>query len=257
VDIQVIIAVLTLLGVVVAVIALVPRWVAFLEERPHVARRFGRPLGWLRRWWRAVFALVVLAFVDYLVWRRRDLWLVGAIAWLAVVLLLFRREVGGGARWLVGLVKRFYLWTLWRLVVRPARDHLDVAVCEVRRESLQNLSIRALQMLGFVARSYLDGRTVDDGRVWVSASDCGQDWGDLFAGEQKRRMQGVFGELMKKGWLDRGTWSPEAEYDPDVLVRLPRCFTTGGAARTLQREVEQELSRKIEAEVEAGHWPPM
>jgi len=53
--------------------------------------------------------------------------LIGAAALVALVAVLrFWRFIVLGLRWGSQQIKRFYLWMLWGLVVRPATDHLNV-----------------------------------------------------------------------------------------------------------------------------------
>ena len=114
--VDIVIAVLILM---LTATGLVPVWVPFLEERPHLAARIGRPMRWLSQWWRVVFAAVVLVFVGYVVWNRPEVWLVGLIAAVVFLLLWFIRELATGIRWLGRTV-------LWKAIIRPARDHFGV-----------------------------------------------------------------------------------------------------------------------------------
>ena len=84
-----------------------PTWVPFVEERGYDAAWLLPYLEWVGkwRWWRVVFAGAGLVLAGAL------------LRW-------FRRQVIRPFRWLGGLGKRFYLWVLWQLVVRPARDHM-------------------------------------------------------------------------------------------------------------------------------------
>ena len=93
-----------------------PTWVPFLEQRGYDAAWLLPSVRLVQRWWRVVFAGAGLV-------------LVGALLWW------FRRQVIRPFKWLGGLGKRAggklrdgYLGVLWRLVVRPARDHLGVVV---------------------------------------------------------------------------------------------------------------------------------
>ena len=126
-----------------------PTWVPFVQERGYDA-------GWL---------------LQYLEWVGKwRWWLVGVLVISVMVL----------AVWRFG--KRFYLWVLWEVVVRPARDHWGVLVGEdaavgvsaleraaaARRggleETVVGLSAKALRVLGRVLVRYDPalGRTV----VW-------------------------------------------------------------------------------------------
>lgn len=55
--------------------------------------------------------------------------LIGASALIALVAVLrFRRVIARALGWVSQHIKRFHLWVLWHLVVRPAKDHLNVMV---------------------------------------------------------------------------------------------------------------------------------
>ena len=146
--------VISFMALVVAVLGLVPKWVPFLEARPHIAERMRGPLRILSQFWRVMLGTVVLASIGLLIWFWPELTLAGLIGMLGFVLWWFRREVRGGIRWLGGLAKRLYLWLLGQLVIRPATDHLGLVwyggLDTDRIESLRSLGSDTQQVLWVV-----------------------------------------------------------------------------------------------------------
>ena len=96
---------LALVAIVIALVGQIPDWVGL-----------GEKLG---------FEPAQLAAYAESVQRALAVVVVSAAVLIVVSLILrFRRQVIRPFRWLGGLGKRFYLWVLWQLVVRPARDHM-------------------------------------------------------------------------------------------------------------------------------------
>lgn len=100
----------------------------------------------VQRWWQSV--------------------LIGATTLVGLVAVLrFWRFIFRGFGWVRQQMKRFYLWILWHLVVRPAKSHLDLMIRpgtgKVRteeltdlRDRLSNLTPDALQVLEVVLNEY-------------------------------------------------------------------------------------------------------
>jgi formylglycine-generating enzyme required for sulfatase activity len=73
-------------------------------------------------------AAIALAYPT-VVQRWRQPVLIGALALVALVAgLRFRPVVPRGFAWARNRCKRIYLWLLWHLVIRPARDHLNLMI---------------------------------------------------------------------------------------------------------------------------------
>ncbi len=116
--------VITVLIFIATVTGLVPVWVPFLEERPHMVARVRRPLRWLQQWSRVVFAAVVLVLVGYVVWSWPVVWPVGLIAWVLFLPLWFMPE-------LAPRIRRLGRAVLWKAIIKPARDHFGVEASRV------------------------------------------------------------------------------------------------------------------------------
>ena len=169
---------------------------------------------------------------------------------VAVLMWKFWRQVVRPFTWLGGLGKRFSLWVLWLVVIRPARDHLGIVACEFRSRLLHAVGPIALKMLGMATGDYVAGRTTDDGSVFVSPRDLGLGVETLSGAQIRDHMLAAGDELREIGFVDKCTWSQD---DCDVTVRLPRWLTVCGAVRVLDREVADELARRRRQEWRAGH----
>jgi hypothetical protein len=97
--------VLGILSFLVGVLGLVPKWVPFLEERPHLVWWVGAALELLTHWWRLAFSAGVLLLLGYAAWS-------------------FRYRLGGCLRQATRNLKRIWAWIVWDLLSRPARDEL-------------------------------------------------------------------------------------------------------------------------------------
>jgi len=95
---------LAVAALVVTALGAIPNWVNLLQARGYDAAWLIPALQWVQsaRW--VIVALFAYGAAVLLVWRF----------WPLLVRLL---------KWLGGLPKRFYLWLLWHLVIRPVRDH--------------------------------------------------------------------------------------------------------------------------------------
>ena len=243
------VSVLVLLGVaisfmalVVGVLGLVPKWVPFLEARPHLAEGMRGPLRVLRRFWRVLLALVVMASVELFMWFWPELRLAGLIGICGFLAWWFRREVCSGIRWL-------YLWLLWQLVIRPARDHRGLIVSPDGEDRvLEGMSDDALRLLSHVTARYVAERpaTIDE-RFLVEPADWlpVRELRSLSEKEAILRQQRACEELLDQGFLT----APKAfeEHERSVLPRLPAWCTLGGGARRVLRAVKLELEERERA----------
>jgi len=190
-----------------------------------------------------------------------------ALAWLVLLMVCFYALAfpGRTARWtkerrlatllwLEGLVKRPYVWLLWHLVIRPARDHRGLMVAaEGQHNLLKYMSQDSLLVLAFVAESYLTGKhTTNTGTVMIEPPYWTGQTGSLPRYRMKGRQKPACDELLAEGFLVKAEWSTESEDDWYVEVRLPLWCTLGGGARAVLRGVTLELGRRARAEEEAG-----
>ncbi len=111
--------IMVLLSCVFGGLMLLMKGIEFLDERPHVVGRMLGPIRWLRRHQRVVLAIGFSASMDYVMWRWPELRLIGLIGLFVFLVVWFWRELCSGIRVL-------YRRVLWRVIVRPARDHFGV-----------------------------------------------------------------------------------------------------------------------------------
>jgi len=129
----------------------------YIEEHPRPL--WTRYLSWyldaLRQHWplalRVLVGLVTCAVAVHLV-RKFRRQLVRLFKW-------FTRQMVRPFKWLAGIAKRFYLWLLWQLVIRPARDHLGQEA--VSAEHLE----RALSSISSEMRDQMETQAERE-RVW-------------------------------------------------------------------------------------------
>ena len=212
-----------------------PTWVPFVAERGYDAAWLMPSVRLVQRWWRVVFAGAGLV-------------LVGALLWW------FRRQVIRPFKWLGGLGKRFYLWVLWEVVVRPARDHWGVVVGEDAgvgvsaleraagggrgglEETLVGLSAKALRVLGRVLVRYDPalGRTV----VWQTSPDdqhvLSHEFHEDFGALQRAACQ----ELVEAGLFSNVRFALRRE--ASVTIDLDQRVLDAGVLR-VRELVEEEL----------------
>jgi hypothetical protein len=94
-----------IVALAVAVLGLVPKWVPFLEERPHLTGRIQGPVRGLRRWWQLLGAITLVlaagcAALQWPEWRG-----MAGLACLMMLLWWFRQWIQltlGG--WAAGLL---------------------------------------------------------------------------------------------------------------------------------------------------------
>ena len=218
------------LALVVAVLALIPNWVPFLEDR-------GYDDAWL---------------IPALQWVQRARWVIVALVASAVALLLvwkFWRHLVRLFKWLGGLPKRLYLWLLWQLVIRPARDHRGLIVSPDGEDRvLEGMSDDALRLLSHVTARYVAERPATiDARFLVEPADWlpVRELRSLSEKEAILRQQRACEELLDQGFLT----APKAfeEHERSVLPRLPAWCTLGGGARRVLRAVKLELEERERA----------
>jgi hypothetical protein len=247
------------------------------ESRRARAKQWWVILGPLVAVWGCIGTWLVPASVAYVVYAQVRVW-VSEVAGLALLLVVGIAGVAlsgvGGLlvfkfwpqlvrlfKWLTAPLRSLYVWLLWHLVIRPARDHRGLVVAaRDEYDQFDGMSTHALRILVVAAEGYLSGKhATGDGTVLLEPSDS---WGgnhQYATPEQIRRVgQKACDELLGKGLVTRATLAPgEADYDPPIIeVTLPPWCTMAGGARPVLRRAKLELNRRDEAEWEAGHgWP--
>jgi hypothetical protein len=259
-----VVAILTLLA---AVAALVPAWVPFLEERPHLVRKLRGPLRSLRRWWRAVLAALVLMLIGYSVFSWPELRLAGLIGALVFLSWLFREA-------LVGWGKRGYVGALWRLVLRPARDRFGVeaarkgdglseAYTDRLRAGLGQLSLDSLWVFeGALARRKPGSREA----ILQYPDGMRLDPPESGAGRAKPRFESALKTLMSVGMISG--WEPVGKEtvrnfsikvvlptaDWRTLERLRLAAEVERAKTEMRREMQEELGRRSQPSEAESAW---
>jgi hypothetical protein len=186
----------------------------------------------------------------YALWMR---WVVVLIVLAAAAGLVFRlrSRLWGLAKWAGGKLRAGYLWVLWTLVVRPARDHLGLVVSDegeerkeeqfdaVLRPALQQLSKDALQVLEVILHEYhpTADRTVALRPAFVAL----EPW--TLKGKD-RRVTLACDELKMRGLL-AGFESYIGSYGDKTVVTLARGLPDGLVLTMQEWVVDQLLANGI------------
>ena len=218
---------LAVAALVVTALGAIPNWVNLLQTRGYDAAWLIPALQWVQRARWVIVALVASAVALLLVWK-------------------FRRQLVRLFKWLAGLRNRFYLWLLWHLVLRPARDHRGLIVSPDGEDRiLEGMSDDALRLLSLVTARYvaerpatIDGRFRVEPNYWLPVRELRS----LSEKEAILRQQRACEELLHQGFLT----APKAfeEHERSVLPRLPAWCTLGGGARRVLRAVTLELEER-------------
>jgi len=227
---------LAVAALVVTALGAIPNWVNLLQTRGYDAAWLIPALQWVQRARWVIVGLVACAVAVLLVWKF----------WPLLVRLF---------KWLGGLPKRFYLWLLWQLVIRPARDHRGLIVSPDGEDRvLEGMSDDALRLLSLVTARYVAERpATSDWRFRVEPRDWlpVRELPSLSEQDTILRQQRACEELLDQGLLT----APKAfvDHQRSVLPWFPAWCTVGGGAPGVLRAVTLELEYR-ERQLPEIHW---
>jgi hypothetical protein len=204
---------------------------ATLETRPSVRGALSPYWELVGRWWLPAVVLAAVAVPLIVPGTRRRI----VRGW---------KVVGRG-------VRAAYLWALWNLVVRPARDHWNVMVAvesdvqqgelgTTLRDALPNLSNDAVQVLEVI----LDRYDPMSSSTLIRPSFVPLDPLEMRPSKAQRRVVLACDELKIRGFV-AGFESWGGKYGSKMVIALGAGLPSGAVLKTLEWVEDEVISRGI------------